>query len=48
MYFSLIIIIIKMIIVIPIFKEDNVFSMNTNLPYSPQLTTGIDYFQAFC
>ena len=22
--------------------------MNANLPYSPPLNTGIDYFQAFC
>ena len=36
------------ILIISIFKEDNVFSMTANLSYSPQLTTDIDYFQAFC
>ena len=36
------------IIIISIFKVDNVFSLNANLPYSPPLTTDIDYLQAFC
>ena len=34
--------------IISIFKEDNVFSMNANLPYGPPLNTDIDHFQAFC
>ena len=29
-------------VIISIFKEDNVFSMNANLPYGPPLNTGID------
>ena len=33
------------IITISIFKEDNVFSINANLPYGPPLN--IDYFRLF-
>ena len=35
------------IIIISIFKEDNVFSMNANLPNGPPLNTDIDLFSGF-
>ena len=39
------IIIIKVtIIIISIFKEDNVLSMTANLPYGPQMNTDTDYY----
>ena len=39
--------IIIIIIIISIFKEDNVFSMIARLPYSPPVNTDIDYYRAF-
>ena len=36
-----------MIIIISIFKEDNVFSMTASLPYGPPVNTDIDYFRTF-
>ena len=33
--------------IISIFKEDNVLSMTANLPYGPQMNTGIDFFWTF-
>ena len=41
----IIITIIIVIIIISIIKEDNVFSMNAKLQYSPPLNTDIYYFQ---
>ena len=42
----------RAVIIISIFKEDNVFSKTVNLPYSPPMNTAIDYFwnflSAFC
>ena len=38
---------LKLIIIISIFKEDYVFSMNANLPYVPPLNTDI-IFSGFC
>ena len=38
---------IIIIIIISIFKENNVFSMTANLPYSPPVNTDIDYYQTF-
>ena len=35
------------IIIISIFKEDNVFSMIASLPYGPPVNTDIDYYQTF-
>ena len=35
-------------IIISIFEEDNIFSMNAYLPYCPLLNTDIDSFEAFC
>ena len=35
------------IIIIPIFKEDNEFSINASLPFGPPINTDIDYYQAF-
>ena len=35
------------ITMISIFKEDNLFSMTTNLPYSPLLNTDNDYYTIF-
>ena len=34
------------IIIISIFKEDNVFSMNASLPYGPPVNTDIAYYRA--
>ena len=33
--------------IISLFKEDNVFSMTANLPYSPPVNTDIDYHRTF-
>ena len=35
------------IIIISIFKEDNVFSIIASLPYGPPVNTDIDYYQTF-
>ena len=35
------------IIMISIFKEDNVFSMIASLPYGPPVNTDIDYYRTF-
>ena len=35
------------IIIISIFKEENVFSIIANLPYGPPVNTDIDYYQTF-
>ena len=35
------------VIIISIFKEDNVFSMIASLPYGPPVNTDIDYYQTF-
>ena len=35
------------IIIISIFKEDNVFSMIANPPYGPPVNTYIDYYRTF-
>ena len=40
-------IIIIIIIIISIFKEDNVFSIIASLPYGPPVNTDIDYYQTF-
>ena len=34
-------------IIIPIFKEDNVFSMTVNLPYGSLMNTDNDYYRTF-
>ena len=39
--------IIIIIIIISIFKEDNVFSITASLPYGPLVNTDIDYYQTF-
>ena len=39
--------IIIIIIIISIFKEDNVFSIIAILPYGPPVNTDIDYYQTF-
>ena len=39
--------IIIIIIIITIFKEDNVFSMIASLPYGPQVNRDIDYYRTF-
>ena len=36
-----------MIIIISIFKEDNVFSMTANFPYSPRVNADIEYYRTF-
>ena len=36
-----------LIIIISIFKEDNVFSIIASLPYGPPMNTDIDYYQTF-
>ena len=41
------IIILMIIIIMSIFKEDNVFSMIDSLPYGPPVTTDIDYYRTF-
>ena len=38
---------IIIIIIISIFKEDNVFSITASLPYGPPVNTDIDYNQTF-
>ena len=35
------------IIIISIFKEDNVFSIIASLPYGPPVNTDIDYYRTF-
>ena len=35
------------IIIISIFKEDNVFSIIASLPYGPPMNTDIDYYRTF-
>ena len=35
------------IIIISIFKEDNIFSITASLPYGPPVNTDIDYYQTF-
>ena len=37
----------SLIIIISIFKEDNVFSIIASLPYGPPMYTDIDYYQTF-
>ena len=39
--------IIIIIIMISIFKEDNVFSITASLPYGPPVNTNIDNYQTF-
>ena len=34
-------------IIISIFKEDNVFSITASLPYGPPVNTDIDYYRTF-
>ena len=36
---------IIIIIIISIFKEDNVFSITASLPYGPPVNTDIDYYR---
>ena len=38
---------IIIIIIISIFKEDNVFSITASLPYGPLVNTDIDYYRTF-
>ena len=38
-------VIIIIIIIISIFKEDNVFSITASLPYGPPVSTDIDYYR---
>ena len=40
-------VIIIIIIIISIFKEDNVFSIIASLPYGPPVNTYIDYYRTF-
>ena len=40
-------IIIIIMIIISIFYEDKVFSMNASLPYGPPVNTDIDYYWTF-
>ena len=40
-------VIIMIIIIISIFKEDNVISIIASLPYGPLVNTDIDYYQTF-
>ena len=35
------------VIIIFIFKEDNVFSITASLPYGPPVNTDIDYYRTF-
>ena len=35
------------IIIISIFKEDDIFSITASLPYGPPMNTDIDYYQIF-
>ena len=44
-HICIIIIIIIKIIIISIFKEDNVFSIIASFPYGPPVNTDIDYYQ---
>ena len=39
--------VIIIIIIISIFKEDNVLSIIASLPYGPPVNTDIDYYQTF-
>ena len=40
-------VIIIIIIIISIFKEDNLFSIIASLPYGPPVNTDIDYYRTF-
>ena len=40
-------VIIIMITIISVFKEDNVFSIIASLPYGPPVNTDIDYYRNF-
>ena len=40
-------VIIIIIIIISIFKEDNVFSITASLPYRPPVKIDIDYYRTF-
>ena len=40
-------VLIIIIIIISIFKEDNVFSISASLPYGPPVNTDLDYYQTF-
>ena len=35
------------LIIITIFKEDNIYSMTANLPLGPTMNTDTDYYQTF-
>ena len=39
--------VIIIMIIISMFKEDNVFSMNVNLPYGPSMNIDNDYYRTF-
>ena len=39
--------VIIIIIIISIFKEDNVFSITASLPHGPPVNTYIDYYRTF-
>ena len=39
--------VIIIIIIISIFKKDNVFSITASLPYGPLVNTDIDYYRTF-
>ena len=42
-----IVIVPDIIIIISIFKEDNIFSITASLPYGPPVNIDIDYYQTF-
>ena len=48
-YFNIVqpLVIIIKIIIISIFKKDNVLSMNTSLPYGLLMNTDIDHYQTY-
>ena len=37
----------NILLIISIFKEDNIFSIIASLPYSPPVVTDIDYYRTF-
>ena len=39
--------VVIIIIILSIFKEDDVFSITASLPYGPPVNTDIDYYQTF-
>ena len=47
MHYAVFLVTVDIIIIISIFKEDNVFSITASLPHGPPVNTDIDYYRTF-